>query len=171
MKEIISMNNQYNKVDPAAIKGWRISQIIKFIIALLASIGIGIIAYMIISQSVANKIIIGILIAFMIYRLIALVVFPNYEYAQWGYIIEDDKIVIKHGIFFIKTVIVPVIRIQNITLSQGPINRKLGLYNIEIALASGNHDISGLNEETAKVISENLKQKLYERIEERGEVL
>lgn len=164
------MEINYNRVAPEAKKSWRIGQIIKLAAALLACAGILVILKTIDLSGIPFNVVIGIVILFLVYRVIALVIFPGYEYAQWGYIIEDDKIVIRHGIFFIKTVIIPVIRVQNITMNQGPVNRKLGLYNIEIALASGNHSIKGLNEETASAISENLKEMLYKRIEERGEV-
>ncbi|MFQ9893128.1 MAG: PH domain-containing protein [Emergencia sp.] len=56
-------------------------------------------------------------------------------------------------------------------MSQGPINRKLGLYKVELFLASGIFEIVGLNQETADRISENLKSRLYRRISEKGDVL
>lgn len=164
------MDKEFNKVAPASKKGWRIGQIIKFVIALICCAGMVLAINAFELSGLPQKIILAIITAFMVYRLIALITFPGIEYAQWGYIIEEDKVIIKHGIFFINTVIIPVIRVQNITLNQGPINRKLGLYNIEIALASGNHSIKGLDEETAKSISENLKDRLYKRIEERGDI-
>lgn len=95
-------------------------------------------------------------------------VLPQIEYRQWGYIIEEDKVVIRHGIFFVTKSIVPIIRIQNITISQGPINRRLGLYKLELSLASGSFEIVGLNRETAEFIGENLKQRLYARVREKG---
>ena len=96
--------------------------------------------------------------------------YPELEYRQWGYIVEEDRVVIRHGIFFVKKVIIPIIRIQNITVSQGPINRKLGIYSLEMSLASGSFAIEGLNKETADFISENLKAKLYERLQKKGEI-
>ena len=105
---------------------------------------------------------------FVCYLAVGLVVFPIIEYKQWGYSVEEDKVVIRHGIFFIRKTIIPIIRIQNITVSQGPINRKLGLFEVEMALASGSFSIEGLDKETADAISENLKAKLYRRISEKG---
>ena len=108
---------------------------------------------------------IGILLC---YLAIGMVIFPIIEYKQWGYKVEEDKVVIRHGIFFIQKTIIPIIRIQNITISQGPINRRLGLFQVEMALASGSFSIEGLDKETADAISENLKAKLYRRISEKG---
>ncbi|MDO4546372.1 MAG: PH domain-containing protein, partial [Bacillota bacterium] len=74
---------------------------------------------------------------------------------------------IVHGIFFITRDIIPVIRIQNITVKQGPIYRRYDLHTVEIALASGKFEIVGLSRQTADEIAEALRQKLYTRLEQK----
>lgn len=159
---------EYNKVNPKAIKSWRIGRGIFFLIVLIMAIPgeifLGISGW----DSLWRLIIMAAIGALVCYLAVGLVIFPIIEYRQWGYKVEEDKVVIRHGIFFIKKTIIPVIRIQNITVSQGPINRKLGLYEVEMALASGSFSIEGLDKETADAISENLKAKLYRRISEKG---
>ena len=85
------------------------------------------------------------------------------------YMISDEKIEIIHGIFFIKRDIIPVIRIQNITLKQGPLYRRYGLYSVVIALASGTFEIVGLNLDTAEDIAEKVREKLYSRFQTKQE--
>lgn len=119
-------------------------------------------------EALAFRIIVGGLWAICAYCLLALIVYPPIEYKRWGYYIDQEKVVIRRGLFFLRKTIIPIIRIQNITISQGPINRHLGLYTVEIALASDSHEIVGLNQETAEAISEGLRAKLYTRIEEKG---
>ena len=63
------------------------------------------------------------------------------------------------------TSIVPIVRIQHITVGQGPIYRKLGLFKVTIALASGTFEIVGLRDERAKEISETLRARLYTRLD------
>lgn len=159
---------EYSKVDPKAIKSWRIGRGIFFLIVLAMAvpgeIALGFLAW----ESIWKVLIMAVIGLFVCYLAVGLVVFPIIEYKQWGYSVEEDKVVIRHGIFFIRKTIIPIIRIQNITVSQGPINRKLGLFEVEMALASGSFSIEGLDKETADAISENLKAKLYRRISEKG---
>lgn len=159
---------EYNKPDRKAIKAWRIGEAIAFLI-ITAVFAPSMYFLRISSWDSPWKLIIIIgLVLLELYAIIGLLIFPQIEYKQWGYLVEEDRVVIRHGIFFVKTTIVPIIRIQNITVSQGPINRSLGLYKVEMSLASGTFGIEGLNQETADQISENLKSRLYIRIAEKG---
>jgi len=96
--------------------------------------------------------------------LIGIILYPIIEYKQWRYAITEDKVEIRHGIFFITTTVIPIIRVQHITISRGPIYRKLGLSAVKIFLASGSFEIEGLRENIANTISENLKSRVMERL-------
>jgi len=158
----------YQKIEKKAKKSWRVSRIIGFIIMLaifLPGLYFGIVA-----DILPTPIMIVSIIIFILYNICAIILYPEIEYRQWRYLITDEKVEIRHGIFYIKTITVPVIRIQHITTSQGPINRMFGLHKISISLASGSFEIEGLSKVTATMISENLKNKLYNRMDERGEL-
>ena len=154
----------YEKLDKNAILPWRIRRGISFIF-LLIIVGVGLLImnnvgpdnkynkYMYIST--------GLL---LLYKLIGIVIYPIIEYKQWRYAITEDKVEIRHGIFFVTTTVIPIIRVQHITISRGPIYRKLGLSSVKIFLASGSFDIEGLLENTATVISESLKSSVMERL-------
>jgi len=155
---------EYKKLDKRILVSWRIVRLISvFIIeAVIAATMFFLsqrsffepyifIAYMII----------GIITAYM---LMALYLFPSIEYRQWGYIISEDRVEIRHGIFFVKTTVIPIVRVQHITISQGPINRKLGISVVNIHTASGQFGIEGISKEDASSIAEGLKSKLYSRL-------
>lgn len=99
-----------------------------------------------------------------------MIIYPAIEYRQWFYSISEDRVEIRHGIFFIKNSIIPIIRIQHVTVEQGPIYRRFGLYNVVISLASGNFQILGLSREKAEEISKNLNHRLYARLESEGKI-
>ena len=126
----------YKKLDKKAITSWRIGRLISLAVMLLIFAGIAVglsfwreaepyrwIAYFILGM-------------LTVYKLVGLFLYPQIEYRQWGYYITEDKVDIRHGLFFITNTIIPIIRIQHITVSQGPVNRKLGLYDVELSLAS-----------------------------------
>lgn len=159
---------EFKRLDLRIMKSWRIGRIIRLaIFTAIAAGGTGLLT-LVEMEGIWLTIVTIALWALPAYAFIGFLLYPPIEYRQWGYYIDEEKVVIKHGLFFIKQTIIPIIRIQNITMSQGPINRKLGLYSVEMALASGSFDIPGLDKETAEHLSESLKSKLYLRIEQKG---
>ena len=114
---------------------------------------------------VAGGIVKVVAIVLAVYKIVGLIIYPQIEYKQWGYIISEDRVDIRHGIFFVKHTIIPVVRIQHITVSQGPINRKLGVYEVEMSLASESFEIPCLSKDVADEIADNLKSRLYNRLE------
>ncbi|MHB8063370.1 MAG: PH domain-containing protein [Ruminiclostridium sp.] len=155
---------EYNKLDKRILVSWRIVRLIGIlIIGTIMTIAIIILSW----QSFFDTymfyayILAGIILAYM---LITLYLFPAIEYRQWGYIISDDRVEIRHGIFLIKNIVIPIVRVQHITILQGPINRKLGISIINIHTASGQFTIEGISNEEASSIAESLKSKLYTRL-------
>lgn len=104
------------------------------------------------------------------YLVAAAFLYPVFEYRQWGYLIFNDRVEIKHGIFFISTSVIPMIRIQHLTVEHGIILRKLGLSTVKIHTASRGFEIMGLSNSEAKVIIEALKGNLYTRLKEQEKV-
>lgn len=160
----------YNNLDKKIVTAWRITRFIRLIVIVLI---LGIPTF-ILSRQVFFPLFAPIIYAvegiIFIYMIITPFLYPVIEYKQWGYIISDDRVEIKHGIFFIHTTVIPVMRIQHITIAQGPIIRKLGLSNVSIHTASGVFVIEGLSNEDARAITEALKAKLYTRFEAQDNV-
>lgn len=154
----------YEKLDKKAILSWRIDRIIGFIfVAITLAVVMAFAKNMDRITPYINYLYIAATL-FILYKLIGIIIYPEIEYRQWGYIITEDKVEFRHGIFFVTTTVIPIVRVQHITMSRGPIYRKLGLSKVKIFLASGSFDIEGLSESTANIISENLKSKVFERL-------
>lgn len=158
----------FEKPDPKAIRSWRFSRLIRTGVFLAVTAAVLIIMRVAEAPGTALLITGGILGAVCLYSIISTFVFPAIEYRQWEYRIEADKVTIRHGIFFIKTDVIPMIRIQNVTTSQGPIDRHFGLVSVTLALASGTFDIRCLSKERADEICSSLNERLHERIREKG---
>ena len=154
----------YEKLDEKAVLSWRIRRSISFLFIFITVGGILLVSN---HTGLDNKymnyiyIVSGLL---LVYKLIGIIVYPIIEYQQWRYIITEDKVEIRHGIFFITTTVIPIIRVQHITISKGPIYRKMGLAAVKIFLASGSFEIEGLSENNANIISESLKSSVMERL-------
>ena len=156
---------EYRKLDPKAKTSWRLGRGLRFILWVIVCAGV---CLLVPYQELYGKIIEIAIFLILAYKLIGLIIYPMIEYKQWGYRIEEEKVDIRHGIFFVTNTVIPVIRIQHITVSQGPINRRLGLYDVEISLASGSFKIECLAKQVADEMAENLKARLYDRLENVG---
>lgn len=155
----------YNKLDKKILVSWRIVRLIGIVIT---GVIMTVVLIIMSGQEFLKQYLFYAYIltaAISAYLLITLYLFPAIEYRQWGYIISDDRVEIRHGIFFIKNTVIPIVRIQHITISQGPINRKLGISIINIHTASGQFGIEGISNKEASSIAEGLKSKLYTRLE------
>ena len=154
----------FEKLDEKAILSWRIRRIISLIFIIITVGGLLLIINNIGLDNKYRKYIYIAIGLLLLYKLIGIIIFPIIEYKQWRYAITEDKVEIRHGIFFITTTVIPIIRVQHITISRGPIYRKLGLSAVKIFLASGSFEIEGLRENIANTISENLKSRVMERL-------
>ena len=156
---------EYQKLDNRILISWRIVRLISILI-----IGAILIVALIIMSRVTfldTYVFYGYIAAGAIlsYMILGLFLYPAIEYRQWGYIISDDRIEIRHGIFLIKITVIPIVRVQHITISQGPINRRLGISTINVHTASGVFGIEGISSEDASAMAEMLKAKLYIRLD------
>lgn len=160
---------EYQKLHPNSKKSWFISRAIFLIILGGAIVALKLLLlknelYLInVWFGIAGDIFLGLILVLLILNTF---VYPIFEYKQWKYIITKDKIEFSEGIFFVKKVTIPIVRVQHIQVSQGPINRKLGLSNIMISTAGGAHKIPNVETCKAEEISEFLKNKIREKVEE-----
>ncbi|MDS0524338.1 PH domain-containing protein [Clostridium sp. SHJSY1] len=157
---------EFNKLNINSIKSWVISRAISTII--ISGILIGGYYYFAIKLNAFNetvnfylKIGIAVIIFFM---LLNTIVYPSFEYKQWRYLITKDKIEFSEGIYWIKTIVIPIVRIQHIKIKQGPINRKFKLADIQIYTAGGSYTIPNIEMGKAEEISDFLKDKVKEKV-------
>ncbi|MFD1671959.1 PH domain-containing protein [Agrilactobacillus yilanensis] len=77
----------------------------------------------------------------------------EYRWNFWTYYIDDRQVELHNGYFFRKQIVIPIARVQNVTLKQGPILRWKALQKVIIVTAAGSDVIDGL--QTAQ--ADNLK--------------
>lgn len=85
---------------------------------------------------------------------------PPFRYQRYRYAIDEECIHIREGFLWIQEHIVPVERLHQIALSQGPIDRIFGLTKVIVTTAGGEVTIRFLEYEKAQLISESLKKKI-----------
>jgi len=83
------------------------------------------------------------------------------RYAHWHYGLAEDVLILQRGVFTQRRSMTPYFRVQNVDISQGPLERWLGLKRLTIRTASAFTDASipGLAGESA----EGLRVRILER--------
>ncbi|MCP3975281.1 MAG: PH domain-containing protein [bacterium] len=83
------------------------------------------------------------------------------RYRYWKYGLADDVLILEHGVWTRRRSTTPYFRVQNVDLSQGPLERWLGLKRLTIRTASAFTDASipGLDADAA----EQLRLRILER--------
>lgn len=153
------------KLDPRAKKSWFIGRLIGLIILGLIYAG----GWVFLKVPVGKYIWIYLLIGGIILaaQLASTLIYPAIEYRQWKYSIDEDKVQIVHGVYFITTSVIPVIRIQHVEIQQGPINRQLSLANISIKTAGGGVSIPCIHKDEAEKLAEYINEKTILKVTER----
>ncbi|MEF9875571.1 MAG: PH domain-containing protein [Gordonibacter sp.] len=88
-------------------------------------------------------------LVYVVCMVLWLVVLPPIRFVRWRYELSDNYLDIARGIVWRKRFVIPFIRVQNTDTRQGPILRAFGLASVTISTAAGEHEIPGLDAETA----------------------
>lgn len=156
-------------LDKKGISVMRINAAISGIIILLI-IGVSaLLLYSEIEYTLGKTLIMIISLIILLLIIINITIFPKIRYDRYKYQITDERIEVKKGLFLITTSIIQIKRIQKIELSNGPIDRKFGLSNINIYTAAGTVDIKFLSNQEAREISDKVNELLKHKLENKNE--
>lgn len=130
-----------NEIHPDMVKVWKIHALIETGIELLV-----VIAYFVcmIKFNWWEWLFVVLFIGAIVYIPFDYFIFPKLRQRYHSYQLNEEEIEIQHGMFMVKRVLVPMIRVQHVTIEQGPIMRKHGLAELKISTAATSHSIPGL---------------------------
>ncbi|MCR5397032.1 MAG: PH domain-containing protein [Lachnospiraceae bacterium] len=156
----------YEKRNPKARLLLLTSSIITMIIV---SVIVGVILYFADIESL--KIRGGILIALGVIWVISLIA-PFVRYNWYRARFTEEEIDIRQGFLVIEENIIPIERLQKISMETGPLDRAFGMTKVIVYTAGGEETIRFLERERAEEICENLKKRInkYAVEEKEGQV-
>ncbi|WP_339253474.1 PH domain-containing protein [Sporosarcina sp. FSL W8-0480] len=130
-----------NRISKKGLKVWRLYGLIQTIILALLAIGGGVLTYFLEGPwwIYAVEIVLLLIIGYLL-----IILFPKVRWMRWRYEVRDSEIELQHGIFIVKRTLIPMVRVQHVDTSQGPILRKYGLAEISISTAATVHTIPAL---------------------------
>jgi membrane protein YdbS with pleckstrin-like domain len=71
---------------------------------------------------------------------------PELRWRRWRYEVRDEEIDLRHGTVTITRTLVPMLRVQHVDTTQGPIDQALGLATVVVHTAAGATTIPALEE-------------------------
>ncbi|MFD0587344.1 PH domain-containing protein [Paenibacillus sp. GCM10027627] len=92
----------------------------------------------------------------LLVHVLFVVVNPLLRYNRWSYCVKEQAVELRHGIWSRKRTIIPMVRVQHVSMNQGPLMRRYGLASITISTAAGSHNIPGLTERTADEVQSRI---------------
>ena len=138
-----------NQLNPRVKAVWRINDAIWItLIALCAAIVLVPLSFA--AADAGNVIRIAFAACVVAIYIVWLVVLPPIRYARWRYEVSDNYLDIAKGIVWRKRYTIPFIRVQNTDTRQGPILRAFNLASVTVSTAAKEHEIPGLDFETAE---------------------
>lgn len=135
-----------NRISEKGLTVWRIHGFFYTLMVLIPAIAASVLTY-IFDWPIWVYIASGAAVVLSAYLLIHL--FPKIRWQRWRYEVRETEIEMQHGLFIVKRTLVPMVRVQHVDTSQGPILRKYALSSITVSTAATNHEIPALQMEEA----------------------
>jgi membrane protein YdbS with pleckstrin-like domain len=80
---------------------------------------------------------------------VGVIAVPELRWRRWRYEVRDQEIDLRHGTVRITRTLVPMLRVQHVDTTQGPIDQALGLATVVVHTAAGATTIPALEEDHA----------------------
>ncbi|MDD2418825.1 MAG: PH domain-containing protein [Oscillospiraceae bacterium] len=101
-----------------------------------------------------------------VYAVVYCIAAPYIRYHRYKYDIDEERIVVKEGLWFITKQFAPIERVQQISVARGPIDRIFGLGKVTATTAGGTVTIRFLEVEEAEKIVESLLGRIRSIVKE-----
>ncbi|MFS0656918.1 PH domain-containing protein [Bacillus sp. 179-C3.3 HS] len=134
------------KISMNGLKVWRLQNGIISLIFLLIIIGVFVTSFYLQWPYWIGAILVGLWILQIIFGIWLI---PKIRHRIWRYEVYENEIEIQHGLIRVTRVIVPMVRVQHVDTSQGPLLRRYQLASVQISTAATVHDIPALELEEA----------------------
>ncbi len=71
---------------------------------------------------------------------IGVVAIPELRWSRWRYEIRDEEIDLRHGTVTVTRTLIPMLRVQHVDTTRGPLDQLLGLATVVVHTAAGQDD-------------------------------
>ncbi|MCY8481863.1 PH domain-containing protein [Bacillus mojavensis] len=144
-----------NQISPEGLKVWRLQEIMISAVCLLIVIAVAVLSYFFHWPYWIS----GVLGAvWLLGSVVTVYLIPKVRHKVWRYEVHENEIDIQSGIFVVTRVIVPMVRVQHVDTSQGPLLRKYNLATVKIFTAATVHSIPALEMKEADQLRDSISR-------------
>ncbi|MEC1671222.1 PH domain-containing protein [Bacillus mojavensis] len=144
-----------NQMSPDGLKVWRLQEIMISAVCLLIVIAVAVLSYFFHWPYWIS----GVLGAvWLLGSVVTVYLIPKVRHKVWRYEVHENEIDIQSGIFVVTRVIVPMVRVQHVDTSQGPLLRKYNLATVKIFTAATVHSIPALEMKEADQLRDSISR-------------
>lgn len=100
--------------------------------------------------------------------LYAVLISPGRKYRAWGYRMDEEELQLRRGVWIETETVVPIDRVQHIDLSQGPIERALGVSRLIVHTAGTQYSrvvLPGLSRQNAERMRDEIRARIRQEAE------
>ncbi|PEM93538.1 hypothetical protein CN558_14205 [Bacillus wiedmannii] len=144
-----------NEINPDMVKVWKVRAVIEEGIGILVMLAYLFLMIKFDWWAWILYVMIGLTVVFAPFSYF---LFPILRQRYYSYQLNEEELEIQHGLFVVKRVLVPMIRVQHVTIEQGPIMRKYGLAELHISTAATSHSIPGLTMYEAEMLKTKIAE-------------
>ena len=83
-------------------------------------------------------------------------VVPELRWQRWRYEVRDQEIDLRHGTVTITRTLIPMLRVQHVDTTRGPLDQLLGLATVVVHTAAGRTTIPALDEQDAGALRDHI---------------
>ena len=90
---------------------------------------------------------------------------PSRRYRAWGYAMDGEELHVRRGVWTRVHTVVPLDRVQHIDVSQGPLERSLGICRLVVHTAGTLHSqvvLPGLRRDVAEAMRDEIRARVRE---------
>lgn len=146
-----------HSLSPHAIKYWRMEE---FILNLIGFIILGVLFYLDSRfewYAWIGWVLIGLAIFFLIGAVWS-IISPPLTFKSWRYDVDEEFLYLQFGVWSRTEQLIPMTKIQAVSLTQGPLMRKYQLASLSVETMGSSHAIPALPKETATELRERIAQ-------------
>lgn len=94
----------------------------------------------------------------LLFAFLFIYLFPKIRWNRWRYEVREAEIELQHGLFIVKRTLIPMVRVQHVDTTQGPLLRKYGLAVLTISTAATVHAIPAIPTEEADTLRRQISE-------------
>lgn len=142
-----------NHLDPRAKTVWRIQS---FVAVAMLTVVLGVVVAVTTLLGVDGFVAVALLATVLLGAIAWLVIVPEVRYRRWRWEVTTDEVRLQRGLIVVERTVIPMVRVQHVDTTQGPIMGAFDLSEVRVWTAAGAHAIPALAEKDAAQLRDRI---------------